>query len=147
MTTTELMPLAALYETDETAWLEAMSQLVAEGRFAEMDCTNLSEYLADMARRDRREVFSRLVTLLMHLLKWEYQPERRTGSWQSTILEQKLEMRDILESGTLHNHAINVFTKAYDAARKRAAAETQLPHSTFPAECVWNLEAVIADED
>lgn len=147
MTTTEVMPLAALYEADETAWLDAMSRLAAAGRHAEMDFPSLSEYLADMAKRDRREVFSRLVTLLMHLLKWEYQPERRTGSWQSTIMEQKREMRDILESGTLRNHATDVFAKAYDAARKQAAAETGLPRDSFPAECALDLEAVIADEE
>ena len=63
---------------------------------AEMDYQNLSEYLADMARRDRREVFSRLVVLLSHLLKWEHQPEKRSGSWRGTILEQRRELRQLL---------------------------------------------------
>jgi hypothetical protein len=40
--------------------LEVMSRLVAERRFEEFDCEHLSEYLSDMARRDRREVYSRL---------------------------------------------------------------------------------------
>ncbi len=73
MTTAEALDLSVLYERDETAWLEAMSALAASGRYAEMDFRHLSEYLADMARRDRREVFSRLVVLLCHLLKWEHQ--------------------------------------------------------------------------
>ena len=146
MTTTEQLPLSLLFERDETAWLETMARLSAEGRFAEMDRFNLSEYLADMAKRDRREVFSRLVLLLSHLLKWEQQPERRTPSWNGTIVEQRRELRKLLESGTLHNHADAVFAEAYDDARRQAAADTGLPRDTFPADCGWELESLMVDE-
>src|SRR6478609_2702340 len=98
MATAEALDLNVLYEQDETAWLEAMSALAASGRYAEMDYRHLSEYLADMAKRDRREVFSRLVVLLSHLLKWEHQPDHRSGTWQATILEQQRELRQLLES-------------------------------------------------
>src|SRR5437588_13004484 len=132
MTPTALAPLNVLFERDETAWLEIMSRLAAQGRYAEMDYPNLSEYLADMAKRDRREVSSRLVVLLTHLLKWEHQPDHRSGSWQGTILEQRRELRKLLESGTLYNHATSVLAEAYADARKQAAAETTLPRGTFP---------------
>src|SRR5438876_6092714 len=95
MTATKTVPLSILFEQDETAWLEIMSQLAAEGRYAEMDHPNLSEYLADMAKRDRREVLSRLVLLFVHLLKWEHQPDHRSGSWQGTILEQRRALRKL----------------------------------------------------
>ncbi len=144
---TAVLPLSVLYERDETAWLELMSNLAAEGRYAEMDYPNLSEYLADMAKRDRREVSSRLVVLLTHLLKWEHQPDHRSGSWQGTILEQRRELRKLLDSGTLSNHAISVLAEAYADARKQAAAETTLPRGTFPAECGWTLESLLADEE
>src|SRR2546421_804072 len=145
MTTAAVLPLSVLYQRDETAWLETMSALAAEGRYAEMDYPNLSEYLADMAKRDRREVFSRLVTLIAHLLKWEYQAAGRSRSWQGTILEQQRELRQLLESGTLYNHAVAVLTKAYAEGRKQVAAETQLARETFPAACGWDLEALLAD--
>ena len=93
MATAQAMPLSLLYERDETAWLEEMSRLAAEGRFAEMDHRNLSEYLADMAKRDRREVFSRLVVLLTHLLKWAHQPDRRSESWLEPTAEQRQRRR------------------------------------------------------
>src|SRR5712691_3629821 len=96
---------ASLFEQDETAWLEQTASLVAQGRFGEVDHDHLSEYLTDMARRDKREVFSRLVTLLAHLLKWEHQPENRSNSWRGTILEQRRELRLLLESGSLRRHA------------------------------------------
>jgi hypothetical protein len=146
MATTE-MPLKVLYERDETAWLEAMSFLAAEGRYAEMDHAHLSEYLADMAKRDRREVFSRLVTLLTHILKWEHQPERRSGSWLGTILEQKRELRKLFESGTLYKHGLSVLAEAYADARKQGAAETGLPRESFPARLDLDLDSLIADED
>ena len=147
MTMTDLLPLSVLYERDETAWLEVMSNLAADGRYAEMDHLNLSEYLADMAKRDRREVSSRLVVLLTHLLKWEHQPDHRSGAWQGTILEQRRELRKMLESGTLYNHAVAVLAEAYADARKQAAVETALPRGTFPAECGWDLESLLAEEE
>lgn len=146
MPTTETLPLSVLFEQDETAWLETMSQLAAEGRYVDMDHTNLSEYLSDMAKRDRREVSSRLVTLLVHLLKWEHQPDHRSGSWQGTIMEHRRELRKLLESGTLHNHALAVLAEAYGDARKQAAVETGLARDRFPAKCSWDLDGVLAEE-
>ncbi|MCE9534167.1 MAG: DUF29 domain-containing protein [Planctomycetes bacterium] len=147
MAATETIPLRILFDQDETAWLEVMSQLAAEGRFAEMDHSNLSEYLADMSKRDRREVSSRLVILLAHLLKWEYQPELRSRTWQATILEQRRELRKLLESGTLYNHAVSTLVEAYADARGQAAVETGLPRGTFPVESNWELERLLADEE
>ena len=135
----------ALHEIDETAWLDRTAEMVRRGRFDEVDAEALAEYLEDMARRDRREVYSRLVVLLAHLLKWKQQPERRSGSWQATILEQQRELRQLLESGTLRAHAIGVLADAYEEARKQAAAETELPRATFPDECPWDLDAALAD--
>jgi hypothetical protein len=145
MTTADVLPLSTLYERDETAWLETMSALAAEGRYTDMDFPNLSEYLADMARRDRREVFSRLVTLISHLLKWEYQADRRSRSWLGTILEQQRELRQLLESGTLYNHAVAVLAKAYPEGCKQASAETGLARERFPGECGWDVEALLLD--
>lgn len=140
------LSLAALYETDETAWLEAMAQLAAEQRLEEMDHANLSEYLTDMARRDRREVYSRLVLLLTHLLKWQFQAEYRTGSWQVTIRTQRRDLGMLLESGTLRNHAEGALAKAYDEARKDAALETGLSIETFPDQCPWTVTDLLEQE-
>ena len=147
MTTTEMLPLSDLCEQDETAWLEAMSKLSAEGRYTELDHLNLSEYLSDMAKRDRREVYSRLVILFTHLLKWELQPDQRSNSWKGTIIEQRRELRMLLESSTLHKHAVSVLADAYADARMQAAAETGLGQVDFPAECGWSLEVVLADQE
>ncbi len=136
----------SLYEQDETAWLEQTADLVAQRRFDEIDRQHLWEYLSDMARRDKREVFSRLVSLLAHLLKWEYQPEQRSNSWRGTILEQRRELRQLLESGTLRRHAGEVLPRAYQEAVEQAAAETGLAEGTFPPEQSLSLEETLGPE-
>src|SRR3954453_16491367 len=105
MARVETLKRNILYEQDETAWLETMSELIRMGRLEEVDYPNLAEYLADMARRDRREVTSRLAVLIAHLLKWDHQPERRSGSWRGTVEVQRQELAELLESRVLRTHA------------------------------------------
>ncbi len=138
--------LHELYEMDETAWLEAMSELIQEGRCEELDYQSLKEYLTDMARRDRRELESRLATLLVHLLKWTHQPERRSGSWRGTIIEQRHELERLARRGVLRNHAEAVLADAYAEAVERAAAETDLSRETFPPECPYSLDQLLASD-
>lgn len=139
--------LAELFEKDETAWLEQTAELVRGKRFDQVDSSNLAEYLTDMAKRDRREVFSRLVTLLIHLLKWEYQQDRRSTSWQTTLLEQQRELSQLLESGTLRNHAETVFAKAYAAARRHVVVETAQDPGVFPENSPWALEIALGETE
>jgi hypothetical protein len=138
--------LAALYATDETAWLDAMAAIAAEGRREAIDCDHLGEYLHDMAQRDRREVLSRLTILLMHLLKWDRQPDHRSPSWRRTIAEQRLELGDLFESATLARHGREVLPRAYSRAVRLAATETGLGEGTFPGECPWPFEDVLDGE-
>jgi len=138
----ELLP--SLYEQDETAWLDAMAELAREGRAEDLDLVHLAEYLSDMARRDRREVESRLVVLLMHILKWTHQPEKRSRSWKATIVEQRQELEgELAERGVLRRHAEAVLAKVYDKAVERAAAETGLSAEVFPVECPYTLEQLL----
>ncbi len=136
-------PNGDLYTRDETAWLDVMARLIAERRFGGLDYEHLHEFLTDMARRDRREVLSRLKKLLLHLLKWELQPDHRSNSWVMTIEDQRQELRYLLESGTLRNHAQDVLVKAYEQAVKLASIETGLSESTFPQACPLTLEDIL----
>lgn len=131
--------LPALYERDETAWLEAMAELARHGPADALDLPHLAEYLSDMARRDRREVESRLTVLLAHVLKWVYQADRRSASWRATLVEHRQELARLAGRGVLRNHAAAVLASAYRDAVERASAETGLPPSTFPAECPYAL--------
>ncbi|MFT3881740.1 MAG: DUF29 domain-containing protein [Gemmatales bacterium] len=134
--------LAQLFEQDETAWLEAMAELVRLEQFDQLDYPHLQEYLDDMARRDKREVESRLAVLLSHQLKWDYQQEKRSPSWQTTIEAQRQELILLLENASLRNHADLKLQKSYQAAVRLAMAETSLAEEAFPANCPYTLEGL-----
>ena len=135
--------LPSLFEQDETAWLEQTADLVAQRRFAEIDTQSLTEYLNDMARRDKREVFSRLVILIAHLLKWDHQPDQRSNSWRGTILSQRRDLQLLLESGTLRRYAKESLAKIYKQAVEQAATESGLDEGVFPAECPMSPDEIL----
>lgn len=137
--------LADLYESDEIAWLETMTDLIAEGKHEELDYIHLQEYLSDMAKRERRELQSRLVVLIAHLLKWMHQKKKRTRSWRTTIFLQTHELAGILESRTLRTHATEVLASAYKTGVKAASLETNLPVSEFPKKCPWTLAMLLSE--
>jgi Domain of unknown function DUF29 len=144
MTTQTQPTLAELYEADETAWLDAMTALLRRGDFADLDLDNLLEYLTDMAERDRREVESRLVVLIAHVLKWVYQPDQRSRSWRGTIVEQRQELARHVGRGVLRNHAAAVLADVYREGVERAVAETDLPAEAFPPTCPYTLDELLA---
>ncbi len=144
MTARAIDNLPLLYESDETAWLEAMAELIREARFEELDYANLKEYLSDTARRDRREVKSRLTVLLAHLLKWIHQPKKRTKSWRHTVTVQVQELGDLITSGVLRAYAEEVLAEAYSNALKRAAAESGLSAESFPSECPFSIDQLLS---
>ncbi len=146
MTVRTMESLPALFETDETAWLDAMSAMARDGRLEDLDLPNLAEYLADMARRDRREVESRLIVLLVHLMKWTYQPEQRSRSWRATVIEQRQELSGLVNQGVLRNHAEATLAEVYRKAVERAAAETGLSAESFPADCPYTFDQLLAVE-
>lgn len=138
------MKLADLYEKDETAWLEKMARLVREQKNGELDRRNLAEFLDDMAKRDLRETYSRLVTLLIHRLKFEHQPERRSGSWRRTLREQSYRLGKLLRRKTLRHHAEDVLAEAYREATELAALETGLTVEVFPRACPYTLDELLS---
>ena len=138
--------LPALYERDETAWLEAMAELARDGRAEDLDLGHLADYLFDMARRDRREVEGRLAVLLSHLLKWTDQPDHRSRGWRATVIEQRQELNRLASRGVLRNHAQEVLADVYTEAVERAAAETGVARDRFPAECPYTLDELLTVE-
>ncbi len=134
----------SFYETDETGWLEEMARLIADGRRDEIDYTHLEEYLTDMSIRDRREAWSRLVVLIAHWLKWEYQPDHRSVSWRLTINDQRRQLSSIAESKTLRNHLRAVLDEAFIDALEDASVETGLPLAAFPPANFRTLEEWLA---
>ena len=144
MATATTGTLAALYLEDETAWLDEMANVVIRRDLAALDLDNLGEFLRDMALRERREVRSRLVVLLTHVLKWEHQPKQRSRSWRTTILHQRQELNQHAGRGVLRAHAEAALSGAYDDAVELAASETGLLKESFPADCPYTFEQLLA---
>lgn len=136
----------ALYEHDFHAWTQAQAALLKAGRLNEIDLDNLIEEIESMGASQRRELYSRLRVLVLHLLKWKYQPQARSSGWRGTIRTQRYEISLLLEqSPSLKNLVLDALTRAYPNARVVAADESGLPLSVFPETCPFTPEQ-ISDE-
>ncbi len=137
-------PATSLYEQDYYLWLEKMAHLLRTGKLDELDLENLAEEIADMGRSERRTVESNLERVLMHLLKYQYQPEKRSSSWRYTLLEHRDRLeKSFCDSPSLKNHFRAVFQQCYGKARRKAAVETELPIELFPNDCPFTPEQVL----
>ena len=140
------LSLSDLYEVDDVAWLEGTAELIRLGRTDALDFPHLAEYLTDMAISERRQVLNRMATLLAHVLKWQYQPDRRSGSWRATVIEQRKRLNR-LAIGVLRRHAEDVLAEAYADAVELAAVETGLPPvETFPAACPYTVAQLLTQD-
>ena len=133
-----------LYEQDFYLWIETTAQHLRKGDFTEVDLGNLIEEIESMGRSEKRELKSRLIVLLMHLLKWHYQPEKRSASWQSTITEQRICLEELLEdSPSLQPLFTELFADCYNKARLTASQETGIKLNFFPQESPFSLDEVM----
>ena len=135
------------YETDLDAWFMANAELLRQRRFTEIDIDNIVDELESMAKRDRRELLSRLKVLLMHLLKWQFQANKRSKSWENTIDEQRQQIHLVLvDSPSLKHILTEKLHDAYRLAIKAAIKETDLPKKVFPTGCPYSLEQALDDD-
>jgi len=138
---------AQLYETDFYGWTQEQSKLIRSGDTSSLDYENLLEEIEAMGRAERRSLRSRLAVLLMHLLKWQYQPQRRGRSWKATITHQRTAINNLLEdSPGLRNTLVDAVDSAWRDALKEAVAETELSRDTFPRECPWTFDTFMDDD-
>ncbi len=135
--------IAPTYEQDRHAWAAHTATLLRQGRLEEVDIIHLTEELDSMGAGERRELYSHLKILLVHLLKWRYQPERRSDSWVYTIDEQRDQIIYLLrQSPSLKSTVPAVLEEAYLPARRFAARETRLPMATFPERSPFTVDQI-----
>jgi hypothetical protein len=121
------------YEQDLALWYARQAELLRERRFDQLDLDNLIEELDAAVGTLRRELGSRLEVLLIHLLKCEFQRQRVSRSWLSTLDEQRSQIEKLLEENpSLRPSAMLVAEKVYPVAVRRASTQTGVPRSTFP---------------
>jgi Domain of unknown function DUF29 len=139
---------APLYDEDFYAWTQEQAALLRARKWHDLDYDNLAEELEALGKRDRRELEHRLEVLVMHLLKWRYQPERRDRSrgWRSTIREQRRRLTRLLrDSPSLRSEVPTLLDDGYPHARGKALDETRLPPEALPLTCPWMAVQVLDD--
>lgn len=138
---------AVLYDEDFFAWTEEQARILRGREFSDLDIENLAEEIEDMGKSIRRELRNRLAVLTMHLLKWQYQPAHRSRSWSGTINEQRKQVADLLaESPSLKPVLARDLVRIYKSAVNQAVGETGFRETTFPADCPFTPDQILAED-
>jgi Domain of unknown function DUF29 len=136
------------YEKDIVAWATEQAKLLRAGRFDLLDIEHLAEEIEDVGKSEQRELASRMAVLLAHLLKWQFQPDRRSASWQATIAVQRQAIqRRLRKTPSLQPMLADAEWKAdmWGDATLAASSETGLPMQAFPQSWCWSVEDVLSD--
>ncbi len=139
---------AAGYDTDFYEWCLETAALIRDRKFDEIDWENVAEEIESMGRRDKREVHSRLKVLIMHLLKWQAQPNHKhRPSWRATIDELRSHLELVLkDSPSLRRMLDEDLPAIYPHAVRKATRETGLPSAFFPKICPFTTEQILNDD-
>jgi hypothetical protein len=112
--TTSTKNLSILYSQDYYLWLETSASLLKQGKFSDLDVFNLVEEIEDMGRSEKRSIYSNLKILLLHLLKYQYQPEKRSNSWKYSIVEHRQTIKKAFQdSPSLKRYYQEIFDECY----------------------------------
>jgi predicted DNA-binding ribbon-helix-helix protein len=134
----------ARYDRDLYSWAVEQAALLRAGRIAEADVLNIAEEIDDVGNEQYDKLESALRVILLHLLKWDHQPERRSRSWRLSIAVQRKHVSKVLRKNPgLKPLVDEAATEAYDVARVEAAAQTLLDEDIFPLECPYSIEEIM----
>lgn len=138
--------MPSLYDKDFYAWTQEQAQLLRHRQWSQLDLLNLIEEVESLGKQQRQELKNRLSVLIGHLLKWEYQPQRRCRSWLTTIRVQRIDLYDLLEENpSLKSYLEEGIQRSYRKGLELAAGETNLPYKTFPQDCPYTFEEIMSD--
>lgn len=139
--------MGTAYETDIIAWANEQASLIRAKRFDLLDLEHIAEEMEIMGKSEKRELANRMALLIAHLLKWQYQPNRRGSSWQRTIKVQRkeiaYELRDMPSLKTLLTDS-EWRELVWEKAVAQAEEETGL--AVFPEFCTWTTEQILDPE-
>lgn len=138
--------MTKLYDRDFFAWTQDQADALRRRSVNEIDWENLLEEVEGMGKQARSELRSHLIVLLAHLLKWRFQPDRRSRSWMLTILEQRVQARQVVDgSPSLKPLIEEVLAEAYQSARLRAARETRRLPRRFPEQSPFSWDEAMTE--
>ena len=136
-----------LYDTDFYQWTQQQAALLRQGQLVALDIDHLAEEIEDMGKSNRLALESYLSNVIMHLLKWQYQPERRSTRWKLSIRNGRRQIEKRLKnSPSLKPQLQTIVQEEYLPVRENAADETNIPLATFPMECPFTVEQVLDTE-
>ena len=134
-------------DTDFYAWTQAQAAAIRAGAWGDVDRAHLAEEIEDVGKSERRAVISHLRVLLTHLLKWDYQPARRSDSWIHSMINAQVELETLLHASPSLAPDLPAFVaQAYAQARRVASLETALPSAMFPDPCPWGTDVLLRPE-
>ena len=137
------LPLINLYETDFYAWTQKQVELLRQRDLKNLDIENLIEEIDSLGKQEKRELVNRLIILIGHLLKWEYQPLKRDSSWVRTIKEQRRQINKLIkENPSLKPFLDEAKEDAYLGALDLAVEETKMGIKTFPSQVSYSWELI-----
>jgi hypothetical protein len=140
------MTTTTLYDVDFFAWTKEQAKLLRQEEYGRLDITNLVEEIEDMGKSQQRQLYSRLVVLMTHLLKWQFQPGKQSRSWQATIRVQRRRLQRLLDQNpSLRAQLDQTIVEAYADAIDEVWAETGLDVETFPSACPYTSAEILAD--
>jgi len=132
------------YDHDFYAWANAQTAMLRAGRLSEADIEHIAEEIESMGRSEKRELVNRLSVLMLHLLKWQFQPGLRGNSWRLGIEEQRYRLEDHLgDNPSLKSKLEQSMRDAYRLALVKAEQETGLARATFPTLCPYTFDEAI----
>jgi hypothetical protein len=132
------------YADDVFGWVEAQIALLKAGRLTEIDAENIAEELSDVAHNQYDKLESALRVILLHFLKWDHQPSRRSKSWVFSIRTQRRHIARVLKKNpSLKPHIAEAISEAYSDARDEAEEETGLPTKVFELTCPYDWDAIL----
>lgn len=135
------------YNKDFNLWIQKTAQLLKNHCFHELDMDNLIEEIESVGKNEKRVIASQLTRLLLHFLKWQYQPERRSDSWLDFITDARIQIElAIVDSPSLKNYPSEQLDQSYIRARRGAAKQTGIPLSVFPVHCPYSKEEVLNED-
>jgi hypothetical protein len=138
--------MSDLYDKDTYTWALQQADALRRRSANEVDWDNVAEEIESVGRSEANELYSRYSVLLLHLLKWSYQPELRSRSWEASIRVQRLEIaRHLDQNPGLKSKRDEIFGAAYRAARLTASGETNLPDTNFPETNPFTLAQAMDD--
>jgi hypothetical protein len=138
-----LAPEPPTYQADFAGWAQAQADLLRAGRVADLDVANIVEELESLGRAEFDKLTSVLCVVLHHMLKWDYQPQRRSRSWVATLREyQRRAERQLKVNPSLKPRLVEAISEAYEDACDRAEGETGLERATFPQACPYSWDEI-----